>query len=98
MSMFNDISLRSKDDEQECEISVQLVSINAKKFSTGRWSFLGPGPAKKCYSAHDSKPQGIWDRVEELMMFNFQKSDTQFSVPRVHCPEEHLIAEEVEIY
>ena len=32
MSMFNDVSLRSKDDEQECEVSAQLVSINAKAF------------------------------------------------------------------
>ena len=33
MSMFNDISWRSKDSEQECELSAQLVSIYARKFS-----------------------------------------------------------------
>ena len=34
MSMFNDISWGSKDDEQECEISAQLVSIYWKKIFT----------------------------------------------------------------
>ena len=50
MSMFNDISWGSKDNEQECELSAQLVSIYAKRFSPGRWSFLGPGSEKKWYS------------------------------------------------
>ena len=77
MSMFNHISWGSKDNEQECGLSANLVSIYAKRFSPGRWSFLGPGSEKTWYSTHDSKPQGEWDRVAELMMF---------SVPRVHCP------------
>ena len=36
-----------------------------------RWSFLGPGSEKKCYSIHDSKQRGEWDRVAELMMIKF---------------------------
>ena len=43
MSMFIDISWGSKDNEKECELSAQLVSIYARKFSPGKWSFLGPG-------------------------------------------------------
>ena len=43
MSMFNDISWVSKENKQECELSAQLVSIYAKRFSPGRWSFFGPG-------------------------------------------------------
>ena len=43
MSMFNDISWRSKENIQECELSAQLVSIYAKIFSPGRWSFLRLG-------------------------------------------------------
>ena len=58
MSMFNDISWRCQDIEQECELSANLVSIYARRFSPGRWSFLGPGSEKKWYSTHDSKPQG----------------------------------------
>ena len=74
MSMFNDITWRSKDNEQECELSAQLVSIYANRFSPGRWSFLGPGSEKKWYSTHESKPQGEWDGVEELMMITFSES------------------------
>ena len=43
MSMFNDISWGSKDNKKECESSAQLVSLYAKRFGAGRWSFLGPG-------------------------------------------------------
>ena len=43
MSMFNDISWGSEDNEQECELSAKLVSIYARRFPPGRWSFLGPG-------------------------------------------------------
>ena len=69
MSMFNDISWVSKENKQECELSAQLVSIYAKRFSPGRWSFFGPGSEKKCYSTHESKTtRRMWDRVAELMM------------------------------
>ena len=47
MSMFNDISWRSQENEQECELSDKLVSIYAKRFSPGRWSFLGAGSENK---------------------------------------------------
>ena len=68
MSMFNDISWDLKNNEQECELSANLVSIFAKRFSPGRWSFFGPGSEKKWYSTHDIKPQGEWDRIAEQMM------------------------------
>ena len=74
MSMFNDISWGSKDNEKECELSVQLVSIYARRFSPGTWSFLGPGSEKKWYSTLECKPQGEWDRVAELMMIKFGES------------------------
>ena len=74
MSMFNDISWESKDNKQECKLSAQLVSTCAKRFSTGQWSFLGPGSEKKWYSSHESKPQGEWDRVAEQMMITFSES------------------------
>ena len=74
MSMFNDISWGSQDNEQECELSANLVSIYARRFSPGRWSFLGLGSEKKWYSTHDSKPQGEWDRVVELTKIKFSES------------------------
>ena len=68
MSMFNDISWGSKDNEKECESSVQLVSLYAKRFLPGQWSFFGLGSKKKWSSTHEYNPQGEWDRVAEQMM------------------------------
>ena len=64
----------SKENERECDFSAQLVSMYAKRFSQGKWSFLGPGTEKKWYSAHEYKPQGEWDRVAEQMMMEFSES------------------------
>ena len=47
MSMLNDISWGSEDNEQECNANADLVSIYARRFSPGRWSFLGLGSEKK---------------------------------------------------
>ena len=71
MSMFNDISWGSKDNEQECELNAKLVSIYAKKISPGKWLFLGPGSEKKWFSISEDSPQGEWDRVAEQMMIKF---------------------------
>ena len=57
MSMFNDISWGSKDNKKECESSAQLVSVYAKRFGAGQWSFLGPGSEKKWYSTCEDSPQ-----------------------------------------
>ena len=74
MSMFNDISWGSKDNEKECESNAQLVSLHAKRFGTGQWSFLGPGSEKKWYSISDDSPQSEWDRIAEKMMLEFNES------------------------
>ena len=42
-SMFNDISWGSKDNEKECKSNAQLVSLFARRFGAGQWSFPGPG-------------------------------------------------------
>ena len=74
MSMFNDISWGSKDNQKECESSAQLVSLCAKRFSPGQWSFLGPGSEKKWCSTSEDSPQGEWDRIAEQMMLTFAES------------------------
>ena len=74
MWMFNDISWGSQDNEQECESNANLVSIYSRRFSPGRWSFLGPGSEKKWCSSYDTRPQGEWNRVAELMMIKFRES------------------------
>ena len=74
MSMFNDISWRSKDNKKECESNAQLVSLCAKRFGKGQWSFLGPGSEKKWYSISEDSPQGEWDKTAELMLVRFRES------------------------
>ena len=43
MSMFNDFSCGTRDNEQECLANARLVSLYARKFGGGPWSFIGPG-------------------------------------------------------
>ena len=74
MSMFNDISWRSKDNKKECESNAQLVSLYAKSFGAGQWSFLGPGSERKWYSISEDSPQGEWDKIAEKMMLTFPES------------------------
>ena len=74
MSMFNDISCGSRDNEKECMSNANLVSLYAKRFGTGQWSFLGPGSEKKWYSVSADGPQGKWDSMAERMMLEFAES------------------------
>ena len=63
MSTFNDISCGTRDNEQECLANARLVSLYARKFGKGQWSFIGPGSEKKWYSMKKDSPQGIWDKI-----------------------------------
>ena len=74
MSMFNDISCDKKDNEEECVANAKVVSILAKKFGIGQWSFIGPGSEKKWYSMEENSPQGIWDHIAEKMLLEFAQS------------------------
>ena len=75
MSMFNDIlSCDKKDNEEECMANAKVVSILAKKFGKGQWSFIGPGSEKKWYCMEDDSPQGIWNHIAEKMLLEFAES------------------------
>ena len=50
------------------------MSLFAKRFPAGHWSFLGPGSETKWYSTYNERPQGEWDKVAELMMIKFGES------------------------
>ena len=71
ISLFNDILWGSEDNERECNANADHVSICAKRFPAGRWSFLGLGSETKWYSSYKERPGGEWDRVAELMMIRF---------------------------
>ena len=87
MSILNDISCGSTDNEEECLLNAKLVSLDAKRCGKGQWSFIGPGSEKKWYCITVDSPQGVWDNMSEGCRWNSQKVDVQFSVLRAHCPE-----------
>ena len=74
MSMFNDISCDKKGNEEECVANSKVVSILAKKFGIGQWSFIGPGSEKKWYSMEEKSPQGIWDNIADKMLLEVAES------------------------
>ena len=59
MSMFNDISCGSRDIEKECESNANLVSLYAKTFGAGQWSFIGLCSEKKFYSISEDSVNTI---------------------------------------
>ena len=74
MSMFNDISCDRKGNKEECLAYVKVVSILAKKFGIGQWSFVCPGSEKKWYSMEENSPPGIWDHIADKMLVEFAES------------------------
>ena len=73
-SMFNDISCGSRDNAKECLANAQLVSLYAKIFGIGQWSFIGPGSEKKWSSISEDSPQVEWYTMAEKMMLEFAES------------------------
>ena len=74
LSMFNDISCGTKDNETECLANAKLVSLYARRFGKGQWSIIGPGSEKKWYSISEDSPQGVWDKIAERMLLEFAES------------------------
>ena len=79
MSMFNDSygDLQTMNGnavlttmDRNVLLMPHFVSLFAKSFPAGRWSFLGPGSEKKWYSTHGGRPQGELDRVAENYLYN----------------------------
>ena len=74
MSMFNDISCDGKGNKEECVANAKVVTILARRFGIGQWSFIGPGSEKKWYSMEENSPQGIWNHIAEKMLLEFAES------------------------
>ena len=64
----------SQERQEECLANAKVVSMYAKKFGIGQWSFIDPGPEKKWYSMEEDSPQGIWDHIAEKMLLEFAES------------------------
>ena len=69
--MFTDISCDGKGNEEECVALAKVVSIFARRFGTGQWSFIRPGSEKKWCSMEENSPQGIWDHISDKMLMEF---------------------------
>ena len=74
MSMFNDISCGTKDNEEECLAHAEVVSLYAKKFDTAQGSFIGPGSAKKWYSMKRGQYTRNLGNIAEKMLLEFAES------------------------
>ena len=72
--MFNNISSGTRDNEHECLANARLVSLYAKRFGKGQWSFIGLGSAKKWSSMKEDSLQGVWDNMAERMLLEFAES------------------------
>ena len=78
MSMFNDISCDRKGNKQECVANAKVVTILAKRFGIGQWSFIYPGSEKVWYFMEEISPQGIWDHIADEMLLEFAESGHPF--------------------
>ena len=82
LSMFNDISFGTKDNEKECVANAEVVSIYAKKFGKGQWSFNGPDSEKKWYSMKRTVHKEFWTISRKRCCWNSPKAHVHFSVVR----------------
>ena len=60
--------------QEKCESNTRLVSLYAKRFGAGQWSFLGLGSEKKWYSISEDSPKVEWDKMAEKMMITLAES------------------------
>ena len=61
MSMFNDIELERKDNEDSCDPTSRKIKKYASKFNDGHWAFLGPREESKWFQGYAAEYGGKWD-------------------------------------
>ena len=87
LSMFNDISCGTKDNERELLANARLVFLHARRFGKGQWSFIGLGSEKKCYSVIEDSPKDFGTKLQKGCCWNSLRADVQFSALRPRCPD-----------
>ena len=66
------------DEETEnCIANAHRVTEYARRYPQGRWSFPGPQLQKKWCGTHRHKPDGEWDKIEDMML-SFAESGHPF--------------------
>ena len=71
MSMFNDIELERKDNEDSCALTSRKIKEYASQFNDGHWAFLGPGEESKWYRGYAAEYGGKTDLHVSQMVNNF---------------------------
>ena len=61
LSMFNDIVLEKRGNEDSCAITSRKIKECASKFNDGHWAFLGPGEESKWYQGYATDYVGKCD-------------------------------------
>ena len=73
--MFNDISCGTKDNERECLANAKVVSIYAKKFGKGQWSFIWSRFRKEVvFYGSGQSTRNLWDHITEKMLLEFAEN------------------------
>ena len=73
-SMFNDIELETKDNEDSCALASRKIKEYASKYNDGHWAFLGPGEESKWYSGYAAGYGGKWDLRASQMVEHIENS------------------------
>ena len=74
MSMSNEIDWTDADNEKICSVNALIVSMYAKRFASGHWSFRVPGSEMTWHNTLKVKPGGKRDKSAQLMIDNFKLS------------------------
>ena len=67
--------------------NARLVSLYARRFGKGQWSFIGPGSEKSGSLSKKTVHKESGTKLQKRCCWNSLRSDVQFSVLRLHCPE-----------
>ena len=110
MSMFDDISCGTKDNEKECLANAKFASLYARKFGTGHWSYLCMQESLVQDTGHSlvlvpkrsgavsvrtvHKESGT--KLQKGCCWNLLRVDVQFSMQQLHCPGVNLEAKDME--
>ena len=76
---FNEVDWNKKNNEGKCLSHSEEIKEYAKRFSRGRWTFLGTGSEEKWYGSCLSKPEGKWNSVAATMRQRFMETSNFYT-------------------
>ena len=94
LSMFNDISCGTKDNETECLANAKLVSLYARRFGK-RTMVIGLSSEKSGLLSVKTVHKESGTKLQKVCCWNSLRADAQFSVLRLHHPEVNSKAKDI---